>query len=308
MKKLSLVTIGLAAVMVAGFRLSPAEGREDVFRSGSVKYIRSDGNGVPLIVRGSLTWSADGRYRHTVKKTFPNGNVIEQSFVLDPKWRYVETKAGTITEVLFDDTSSWAIDDDRRFFITAGPSRPLAAKLDDDDLKLFNIGADGLPKRVERHLQGRIVNVWEYSGSLDGGPITVPHTARYEVPGHPELRREFVIESARLAFRPPGDQLSTNWFARGKTIIDRRVSPSVTWTYGDLLEASKGAPMSPENLLALSRKRSREYGRYHDQKIAATQRKDQGQGRRSTIAAMSFALVISCSSLGIWLSRRRKER
>jgi hypothetical protein len=307
MKKLSLVTIGLAAVMVAGSRMSLAEGREDVFRSGSVEYTRSDGNGIPLIVRGSVTWSADGRYRHTVKKTFPSGNLIEQTFVLNPKWRYVETKVGSKTEVLFDDTSSWTVDDDRRFFITAGPSRPLAAKLDDDDLKLFNVGADGLPKRVERHLQGRIVNIWEYSGNLDGGPIAVPHTARYEVPGHPELRREFVIESARLAFTPPEDQLATKWFSHGKTIIDRRVSPSVTWSYDELLEASRGTPMSPDSLLALSRKRSREYGRYHAQKMAAAQKKDQGQERRSTVAA-SFALVLSCSSLGIWLSRRRKQR
>jgi hypothetical protein len=278
-----------------------ASGRDDAFGSGTVTYRRWTGTDASTTIQGALTWSRDGRYRHDVKARTPDGGVLERSFVFHPRWKYIETKVGKSAEVSFSDAEVWPLDDDARFFIVAGPSRPLAARLGDADLKLLDVGPDGIPKHVERLLQGRVVNRWEFSGRLNGGAVVVPQTARYEVPGHPEHNRTFTIVSAKIGTAPSEGSLATEWFAPGKTIVDRRVSPNVTWSYEELRQATQGRRPTPESLLLLSRKKSRELVPTPAKSSVTSQRRKQGQR-----AGMAMALVGVLGMVGASSVRRRE--
>lgn len=329
--RLCVLTLLLGATATSAVAQDEAlVSRDKQIRHGRIQFARTD-----VFPKGTfssqedLTFSADGRFRHQVKNPTRLGDkLVSITFVSGRGWRYVQRETTDDTWVVFDDVSSWPYDSDWRFFLVGRPCFALAAGLgslksietegattrgkfgDGTNAELVR-DPDGNLRSMTRSYQGKIWNLWTYDGSVSAGEsVFVPRVSRHVVPeGTGKVDRTFKIDSADLDMLPSEEQLQTEWFRKGISIIDNRVRPQVEWSYDELLKANGGIDsITPAKLLELSRQKSR-YFAETDAAKRKYEAKQQSSSESSLVGAgVVFAVMMTSLTLGSLAVSRIKRR
>jgi hypothetical protein len=295
--------IALAAFKSSAYAgISPMSIRERDAKitCGSIQFTRIDHVGShDVSTKEELNFSADGRFRHSIQDPVRYGNDVKAVvFVKGSDWRYWERTDAKGTTILFDDMT-WPYDSDHRFFLVSRSCMPLAgglniASLEQGASPSLLVGVltdrtaisidsgsrnDGIPASIERSWNGRVVNRWDYTGSVPaGGDLRLPARADFTDSVGKNNNRSFVIEKAVIGTEPSEEAL-------------------VNWSYQELKTALKGVKNpTPDDLLVLSQQRA-QYFKVGDADKRARAAQISGQssagGRNFLIAFVvaAFALI-----------------
>lgn len=284
--KRSLVLAGLSVSTLAVSETDVLAQRDAAYRHGFIEYRYKAPSPAPdaqvssLDYRGKLVFDADGSMLERLEKPQNLGEGVNYAtFVKGKDWRYTEIENGDGVRVTFEDAEAWLRSEDARTMVQAVPCGPLGLGLGKatgvqeskgENLKFSGAVEEGLIFRLTLHSDGtptqldylngdRLFGTWTYSGSLVASPsLRLPAKAEFRAPWLGEKGdRNFEFLKADLGKAPKAEELVTEWFRPGVSIVDRRVNPPVAWSYGDLLKENGGSTkLTPLQLLGLSKSRS----------------------------------------------------
>ena len=314
----SVVCLVLSASLMAG--QPDLVARDQAYTQGKIRYTvkNTTGSDATWTRDEVLYFARDGRFRHQLGPVSGTDDQISNiTFVQGRDFRYIERRALKETVITFDNKGNWPLNDHPWFFVVSKPNFPLAlglssvkwqtkqeramqGTLSDKTTVKVELGTNHLPTSLKRIYNGKVLNSWEYSGSLDAGNgLNIPKQAEYEAAsatGHKNI--VFDMVEAEIGKEPTRKELETNWFREGVTIRDYRVEPTIVWTYRELLSANGNRKtITPAGLLELSKKKAKRF-----ETIT-------GQGKDSTrTAGISIILVavLGCLAGGYTLLIKKR--
>jgi hypothetical protein len=288
------------------------QNRDKLDVHGTITFTRTDAGVSSRRSTEKLAFASDGRYLHEiVSTTEQRSGTTVVTFVKGTNWRYMERKSSLGTEVSFVNADQWPRDENPTFFLVekpcfaiglglsklqhpvftaSGNNITVTGDLSDGTSLKAQVGADRVPSSFERSYHGRVINRWQFEGVQSASKdLLVPNKSTYQlISSGNATKRVFTIATIDLSSEPPKEQLTTNWFRPGVTILDRRVDPAAMWTYDELKKAVGGAnSVEPEKLLELSRQKAQAFMHLEGAK-RARQSQEESKGSNGIIA---FALI-----------------
>jgi hypothetical protein len=323
---------------LAGANEASLRDRDSLYRHGRISFHlkiappRTYGSSGAEDCDGSLVFDDKGRMMETYFFPLNRGpGVKKYVLVKGAGWRYTEVDDRSGTTVSFVDAASWPRLSLATQDLLEVPCSPLAlglGKAKDIEFTEDAFGSEfrgseyhqstfllrfdkaGMPAKLERRSNGKLLTAWQYSGKVETGTkLLLPREAKLTVRMFgPKPFTEYSIRNADLSFQPTERDLQTKWLRPGVTIIDRRVDPVATWTYEELISANGGSnQITSDQLLVLSKELARFFQKEDRRKGALVTLLSSPGGGKDVTGYIWCGAAVVATILGIFALWRVKS-